>query len=199
MGLSIKKKPKLDYNKVGARGAFETCGCSVFLLQQLLKVACELVTWFNTELQQGLDRDCAAVTLNSNGAWREQTLESICKKTNKQTPATLVLDWDAAASTHATLAVTDRKSVSTTDGLGYAFYFRFPRTMRATNLNTHTATSESDLCAICGSYLQRKCCRLVSDVSPDNVTLDRQHATLHFSNNSEVDFKQRAHTHAQLV
>lgn len=157
-----------------------------------------LVTWFNTELQQGLDRDCAAVTLNSNGAWREQTLESthICKKTNK-TPATLVLDWDAAASTHATLAVTDRKSVSTTDGLGYAFYFRFPRTMRATNLNTHTATSESDLCAICGSYLQRKCCRLVSDVSPDNVTLDRQHATLHFSNNSEVDFKQRAHTHAR--
>lgn len=53
-------------------------------------------------------------------------VDSHLQKKNKQTPATLVLDWDAAASTHATLAVTDRKSVSTTDGLGNAFYFRFP-------------------------------------------------------------------------
>ena len=33
--------------------------------------------------------------------------------------------------------------------------------------------------AVPSPYLQRKRCRLVSDVSPDNVTLDGQHATLH--------------------
>lgn len=31
------------------------------------------------------------------------------------------------------------------------------------------------------SYLQRECCRLVPNVSPDNVTLNGQHATLHYS------------------
>lgn len=55
-------------------------------------------------------------------------VESDLQKKEKE-KKTLVLGWDAAVSTHATLAVTDRKSVSTTDGLGYAFYFRFPDTM----------------------------------------------------------------------
>lgn len=65
--------------------------------------------------------------------------------------------------------------------------------------NTHTDASESDLSSACSIYLQRKCCRLVSDVSPDNVTLDRQHATLHSSDNTEVDFKRRARTSTTSV
>lgn len=173
---SQHKKNKVDYNKVGARGLLKLVAAACSCCKSCWKLHAnsgDLVQHRAAAgIRQGLCR-CHSELRRSMERTGTRVDSHLQKKTKNQTNPSNPRSGLGRSCFNSCNTGCHRQEVRLHNRWTWkCLLFPIPRTKRATYLSTHAATSESDLCAICGSYLQRKCCRLVTDVSPDNVTLD---------------------------